>query len=92
MTTCDRIAPHSPQTSPPDSFLRFTQSVVPRARSSTEGLALRADSDRGALAVDASRSPAVGERGGRGGDSVLCRASCPAPCGRKWSTNEVLSR
>ncbi|WP_379732454.1 hypothetical protein, partial [Halolamina salina] len=29
---------------------------------------------------------------GRGGDSALRRASCPAHCGRKWSSIEMLSR
>ncbi len=43
-----------------------------------------------AVAVDASRAPAVGARGGRGGDSGLRRASCSAHCGRKVPSIELL--
>jgi len=52
-------------------------------------------STRAKLSSANQKSPISGDADGRrprgrGGDSVLRRTSCPAHCGRKWPTNELL--
>jgi len=70
--------------------LTSVRSLVPRARfASDDANASRRQRPRCGGGGRRGPAPVDGPQG-KGGDAALCRASCSAHCGRKWSTNEML--